>query len=130
MRSGKGWILAPPIPITQVHCMHLSSPGLALPAHQVLNHCFRLLISISTTQALIPHQKACPFYLVTRSLSRQENISDWVLHYHRPWLALAKLRHSSSAAGGHQHLWTKAIKQCSSSLLLTNEKNTCSGVII
>jgi len=27
--------------ITQVHCMHLSSPGLALPSHQVLNHCFR-----------------------------------------------------------------------------------------
>lgn len=35
-------------------------------------------------------------------------------------LALTKLRHSSSAAGGH--LWTKAIKQCSSSLLHTNEK--------
>jgi len=24
-----------------MHCMHLSSPGLALPSHQVLNHCFR-----------------------------------------------------------------------------------------
>ena len=27
--------------ITQVHCMHLSSPGLAPPSHQVLHHCFR-----------------------------------------------------------------------------------------
>ena len=42
MRSGKGWILAPPLPVTQLHCMHLSSPELALPSHQVLNHWFRL----------------------------------------------------------------------------------------
>ena len=26
------------IPSTQVHCMHLSIPGLALPSYQVLNH--------------------------------------------------------------------------------------------
>ena len=25
-----------------LHCIHLGSPGLALPSHQVLNHCFRL----------------------------------------------------------------------------------------
>jgi len=29
--------------------MHLSSPGLALPSHQVLNHCFRPWLSISAT---------------------------------------------------------------------------------
>jgi len=27
MRSGKGRTLAPPLLVTQVHCMHLSSPG-------------------------------------------------------------------------------------------------------
>jgi len=42
MRSEKEWILAPLLPVTQVHCMHLSSTGLALPSHQVLNHRFRL----------------------------------------------------------------------------------------
>ena len=35
--------------ITQVHCMHLSCPGLALPSHQVLHHCFRPWLSISAT---------------------------------------------------------------------------------
>ena len=33
-----------------LHCMHLSSPGLALTSHQVLNHCFRLWLSIATTE--------------------------------------------------------------------------------
>ena len=37
-----------------MHCMHLSSPGLALPSHQVLNHCFKLWLSI-TTITLYPH---------------------------------------------------------------------------
>jgi len=32
-----------------VHCMYLSSPGLALPSHQVLHHCFRPWLSISAT---------------------------------------------------------------------------------
>ena len=36
MRSGKGWIPAPSLQVTQGHCMQLSSPGLALPSHQVL----------------------------------------------------------------------------------------------
>ena len=49
MRAGKGWILAPPLLITQVHCMHLSSPGLVLPSHQVLHYCFRPWLSISAT---------------------------------------------------------------------------------
>jgi len=49
MRSAKGWTLAPLHPITQVYCMHLSSPRLFLPSHQVFNHCFRLWLSISTT---------------------------------------------------------------------------------
>jgi len=30
LKSGKGWILAPPLPVTQVHCMHLSIHGLVL----------------------------------------------------------------------------------------------------
>ena len=38
-----------PFPITQVHCLHLSSPGLALPSHQVLHHFFRPCLSISST---------------------------------------------------------------------------------
>ena len=38
MRSGKGWMLVPPLLVIQEHCIHLSSPGLALPSHQVLNH--------------------------------------------------------------------------------------------
>ena len=49
MRSGKGWILAAPLPVTQVHCIHLSSFGFALPSHRVLNCCFRPWLSISTT---------------------------------------------------------------------------------
>ena len=49
MRSRKGWILAAPLPVTQMHCIHLSSPGLALPSQQVLNHWFKLWLSISTT---------------------------------------------------------------------------------
>ena len=32
----KGWSQDPPLPVTHVHCMHLNSPGLALPSHQVL----------------------------------------------------------------------------------------------
>jgi len=32
-----------------LHCMHLCSPGLALPSHLVLNHCFKLWLSIATT---------------------------------------------------------------------------------
>jgi len=47
----EGWILAPALLVTQLHCMHLSSPGLALPSHQVLNHCSRPRLSISTTDA-------------------------------------------------------------------------------
>ncbi len=35
MKSGKGCILVTPLLVT------LSSPGLALPSHQVLNHCFK-----------------------------------------------------------------------------------------
>ena len=31
-----------------VHCKHLSSPGLALPSHQVLNHCLKSWLNIST----------------------------------------------------------------------------------
>ena len=34
----KGCIVAPPILVTQVHCLHLSFPGLALPSHQVLHY--------------------------------------------------------------------------------------------
>ena len=49
MRSGRGGILVPPLPVTQEHCIHLSSPGLALHSQQVLNHWFRLWLSISTT---------------------------------------------------------------------------------
>ena len=41
MRSGKGWILAPALPDIQEHCMHLSSPGSALPSYQVLNPWFK-----------------------------------------------------------------------------------------
>lgn len=51
--SGKEWILAPPLPVTQGHCMHLSSPGLVLPSDQVLNHWFKLWLSISTTDRRI-----------------------------------------------------------------------------
>ena len=29
----------PPLPVIQLHYMHLCSPGLALPFHQVFNHC-------------------------------------------------------------------------------------------
>lgn len=53
MRSRKGWILAPPLPITEVHCMHLSSPALALPSHQVLHHCFMPWLSIYTSYLLL-----------------------------------------------------------------------------
>ena len=53
MRSEKGWILAPPLPVTQVHCMHLSLPGLPLPSHQVLNECLKPWLSISATVSYI-----------------------------------------------------------------------------
>ena len=53
MRSGTRWIVAPALPVTQVHCLHLSFPGLALPSYQVLNHYLKLSPSISAT-ALSP----------------------------------------------------------------------------
>ena len=49
MRSGKGWILAAPLPVTHGHCMHLSSTVLALPSHQVLNYWFKQWLSSSAT---------------------------------------------------------------------------------
>jgi len=49
MRSGKGWILASHLPVNQAHCLHLSFPWLTLPFLQVLNHCFKPWLSISTT---------------------------------------------------------------------------------
>ena len=53
MRSQKGWVLAPSLPATQVHGMHLRSPRLALPSHQLLNQCFKLWLSISTTAHIV-----------------------------------------------------------------------------
>lgn len=50
MRTGKGWLLALPLAVIQVHCMHLSSLGLALPSHQVPHHFFRLRLGISTAE--------------------------------------------------------------------------------
>lgn len=49
MGSGKGWILDPPLPVLQEHCMYLSYPGFALPTHQLLNHWFTPWLSTSTT---------------------------------------------------------------------------------
>ena len=43
--TGGSWLH--PFLVTQAHCIHLSSSGLALPSHQVLHHCFRLWLSIS-----------------------------------------------------------------------------------
>jgi len=34
MRAGKGWILAAALLVIQVHCIHLSSPGLALTSYR------------------------------------------------------------------------------------------------
>jgi len=62
MRSGKGWILAPPLLVIQVHCMHLSSHGLALPSYQVLNHCCKPWLNISATMWISP---ICAQYAVT-----------------------------------------------------------------
>ena len=45
----EGVDLSPPLLVTQVHYMHLSSSGLALSSHQVFNHCFKLRLCISTT---------------------------------------------------------------------------------
>ena len=45
--------------ITQLHCMHLSSSGLALPFHQVLHHCFRPSLSISTIGVLFSVEAFC-----------------------------------------------------------------------
>jgi len=41
MRSGKEWSHDPHLPVTQELCIQLSSTGLALPSHQVLNYCFK-----------------------------------------------------------------------------------------
>lgn len=49
MRSEKWWILAPAVPVIQYTACYLSSPMLALPSHQMLNHCFRPWLGISTT---------------------------------------------------------------------------------
>ena len=38
---------------TQACCLHLSSPGLSLPSHQVLNHWFRPWLSISATSVIL-----------------------------------------------------------------------------
>ena len=55
MRSGKGWILTPPLPVTQLYCMHLSSTGLVLPSHQVLS---RLELAFPLYRA--SPRKGCP----------------------------------------------------------------------
>lgn len=52
MRSGKWCILASPLVVTQMHCMQLSSPGLALSSHQVLNHWFKQWLSICATYSM------------------------------------------------------------------------------
>jgi len=57
MRSGKGWILAPALLVTQMRCVHPSSPWWALPSYQVLNHWFKLWLSISATAPLFQPPK-------------------------------------------------------------------------
>ena len=63
--------------ITQVHCMHLSFPGLALPSHQVLHYYFRPWLSISATalQAITSplHSLALPFLYSKDTLLCCEN---------------------------------------------------------
>ena len=39
VQEGGSWLH--PLLVSQGHCMHLSSPGLALPSYQVLSHWFR-----------------------------------------------------------------------------------------
>ena len=64
--------------VTQVHCMHLSSPGLALPSHQVLNHCHDLAFPLQSVSQLQTHGlvqsqlKNLERFLIT-SLSFQSN---------------------------------------------------------
>ena len=88
MRSGKGWILAPALPITQVHCIHLSSPGLALPSHQVLHHCFRPWLSISATMSLLngPSLQAPSNHTFWQRLSKAQ-LEVQTLHWRWPWVA-------------------------------------------
>ena len=92
MRSGKGCILAAPLPVTQVHCMHLSSPGLALPSHQVLNHCFRLCLSISATRPTLTTARqysvddSLHFYFQYCSILDSWKLCQLLLRTH--WVAL------------------------------------------
>ena len=59
MRSGKGWILAVPLLVTQRHCMQLSSPGLALPSTRCSitgsSHDLAFLLHPSTYFPLLNH---------------------------------------------------------------------------
>ena len=58
MKSGKGWILAPPLPATQLHCMHLGPafpPGSASLFKALTLHLpYRLLFYISK---LVSHSR-------------------------------------------------------------------------
>jgi len=85
MRSGKGWTPALILPVTQVHCMHLGSTGLALLFHQVLNHHFRPWLSISTTLCCLRHHTwapcpsmCCPPVLLLNSRVAQKTLQ--ILH--------------------------------------------------
>ena len=54
----KGCILAPPLLVTQLHCLHLSFLGWALPSHQVLHHLSAvdsaLLLHLNSTSFIHP----------------------------------------------------------------------------
>jgi len=63
-----------------LHWMHLSSPGLALPSHQVLNHCFRPWFSISTIFSHLETRSDC--FLNVRSPSAQFWIITATANWH------------------------------------------------
>lgn len=55
MRAGKGWLLPPPLPVRQVHCLHLSPLGLALPSTRSQS----LFQTMTISTALVLCQRPC-----------------------------------------------------------------------
>ena len=56
--------------------MHLSSPGLALPSHQVLNHWFRPSLTISTTPLKTLSRQEANKILVDQAVSFEAGGTD------------------------------------------------------
>ena len=78
-------------PVTQVHCLHPSSPRLALPSHQVLNHWFKPWLHISYTTILSFQGKNRTHILLLSIFKIQNPHHLWLNYKHYPTLRHAQV---------------------------------------